>query len=75
MHATRHYVDRVVADLPRGLRARGIALDGPVATALTEAARSERLDLLVLGSRRVGPAMRVVLGGVSSQLATHRVRC
>ena len=69
MHAARHCVDGVVADLPRGLRARGIALNGPVATALTEAARSERLDLLVLGSRRLGPTLRVVLGGVSSALA------
>ena len=67
--AARHYVDGVVAGLPRGLRARGVALNGPVATALTEAARSERLDLLVLGSRRLGPVMRVMLGGVSSRLA------
>ena len=69
MQAARHYVDGVVAGLPRGLRARGVALNGPVAKALTEAARREHLDLLVLGSRRLGPAMRVMLGGVSSQLA------
>jgi nucleotide-binding universal stress UspA family protein len=67
--AARRYLDRVVAELPDGLPARGAVLYGPVAAALAEAARTERLDLLVLGSRRLGPAMRVMLGGVSSALA------
>ena len=67
--AARRYLDRVVAELPHGLPARAVVLYGPVAAALAEGARSERLDLLVLGSRRLGPAMRVMLGGVSSALA------
>src|SRR5688572_13028463 len=67
--AARRYLDRVVSDLPQGLGAGGVVLYGPVAAALAAGARTERLDLLVLGSRRLGPAMRVMLGGVSSVLA------
>lgn len=65
----RQYVRRAVAELPPELHASAIALSGPVSAALTAAAREERLDLLVLGSRGLGPVMRVMLGGVSSVLA------
>jgi nucleotide-binding universal stress UspA family protein len=67
--AARDYLDRVVAELLPRLRARGVVLYGPVVAALAEAARTEGLNLLVIGSRRLGPAARVALGGVSSALA------
>lgn len=50
-----------------GIAASGRRLDGPPASTLAEACE-EGIDLLVAGSRRYGPAMRVLLGSVSTQL-------
>lgn len=49
------------------LAAHGRRLDGPPASTLAEACE-DGVDLLVAGSRRYGPAMRVLLGSVSTQL-------
>jgi nucleotide-binding universal stress UspA family protein len=56
-----------------GLAAGGRRLDGPPASTLAEACEDEA-DLLVAGSRRYGPAMRVLLGSVSTQLI-HKAPC
>jgi nucleotide-binding universal stress UspA family protein len=55
------------------IAAHGRRLDGPPATTLAEACE-ESVDLLVAGSRRYGPAMRVLLGSVSTQLI-HKAPC
>lgn len=48
------------------LGATGRRLDGPPARTLAGACKD--LDLLVVGSRRYGPVLRVLLGSVSTQL-------
>jgi nucleotide-binding universal stress UspA family protein len=50
------------------LAARGQRLDGPPAETLAEACEND-VDLLVVGSRGYGPAMRVLLGSVSTKLS------
>ncbi|HET7485546.1 MAG TPA: universal stress protein [Solirubrobacterales bacterium] len=55
------------------LAAHGRRLDGPPATTLAEACE-DGVDLLVAGSRRYGPVMRVLLGSVSTQLI-HMAPC
>lgn len=50
-----------------GLAAKGRRLDGPPAATLAKACEDD-VDLLVVGSRRYGPVMRVLLGSVSTQL-------
>jgi len=56
-----------------GIAATGRRLDGPPASTLAGACE-EGVDLLVAGSRRYGPAMRVLLGSVSTQLV-HKASC
>lgn len=56
-----------------GIAATGRRLDGPPASTLVEAC-DEGVGLLVAGSRRYGPAMRVLLGSVSTQLV-HKASC
>jgi nucleotide-binding universal stress UspA family protein len=55
------------------LAAHGRRLDGPPASTLAEACE-DGVDLLVAGSRRYGPTMRVLLGSVSTQLI-HKAPC
>jgi nucleotide-binding universal stress UspA family protein len=55
------------------LAAHGRRLDGPPARTLAEACE-DGVDLLVAGSRRYGPVMRVLLGSVSTQLI-HMAPC
>jgi nucleotide-binding universal stress UspA family protein len=62
------YLTGVAAGLMPGIRAHHRALEGQVASALAEAADTEELDLLVLGSRRLGPIAGVALGSVSHAL-------
>lgn len=56
-----------VNSVDSGLAAHGQRLDGPPAATLTKACEDD-VDLLVAGSRRYGPMMRVLLGSVSTQL-------
>jgi nucleotide-binding universal stress UspA family protein len=55
------------------LAAHGRRLDGPPAATLTEVCENG-VDLLIAGSRRYGPVMRVLLGSVSTQLI-HMASC
>lgn len=57
---------RAIHSVDERLGATGRRLDGPPARAL--AAACEDVDLLVVGSRRYGPVLRVLLGSVSTQL-------
>jgi len=63
--------DRILTEgvnsVDSGLAAHGQRLDGPPAATLAEACEDD-VDLLVVGSRRYGPLMRVLLGSVSTQL-------
>lgn len=69
--------DRVLTEavnsVDSGLAATGRRLDGPPARTLAEAC-DDGVDLLVAGSRRYGPVMRVLLGSVSTQLV-HLAPC
>lgn len=59
--------------LDSNLAVDGRCLTGPVASTLAEACE-DGVDLLLAGSRRYGPAMRVLLGSVSTQLI-HKAPC
>ena len=61
-----------VESLPAGTKAEAVALSGSAARALI--GRSERLDLLILGSRGYGPLRSVIVGGVSGQVV-RGARC
>ena len=61
-------IAEVLEELPRGLRASGEVLRGNAAETIASKA-DEGVDLLVMGSRGYGPARRVLLGSVSSELA------
>lgn len=50
------------------LDSEGVRLDGPPAATLA-AACEDGVDLILIGSRAYGPALRVVLGSVSAELA------
>lgn len=60
-------LDEGVRAVGPGVAVEGRLLDGPPAATLAEACE-EGVDLLVVGSRGYGPAMRVLLGSVSSKL-------
>jgi nucleotide-binding universal stress UspA family protein len=62
----RSGLDEVVAGLPDGVRAVTACLEGEPAERLVTA--SERLDLLVVGSRGYGPLRAVLTGGVSGRV-------
>jgi nucleotide-binding universal stress UspA family protein len=64
--AVRKDLESVVADLPEGVRGVDACLEGDPAERLIAA--SERLDLLVIGSRGYGPLRAVLAGGVSGRV-------
>ncbi len=59
-------LDEVVAGLPAGVRGVTACLEGDPAERLIAA--TERLDLLVIGSRGYGPLRAVLAGGVSGRV-------
>jgi nucleotide-binding universal stress UspA family protein len=65
-------LDAAIAGLPEDVTAESVRLTGDPADQLGE--RSERLDLLLAGSRGYGPLRSVLVGGVSGRLM-HTVRC
>jgi nucleotide-binding universal stress UspA family protein len=65
-------VAEAAAELPAGIPHSERIEVGPAAAALLEA--SERLDLLVTGSRGYGPARRLLLGSVSGEVV-RRAQC
>jgi putative phosphoribosyl transferase len=66
-------IEEAVRALNGELHTEGRRLTGPTATTLADACE-EGVDVLVAGSRGYGPAGRVLLGSVSSQLI-HRAPC
>lgn len=68
----RALLDELAADVRPRCAAEAIVLDGPAAGVLVD--ESERLDLLVLGSRAYGPVLRVLLGSVSTRVV-HAAAC
>ena len=65
-------LDAVIAGLPEEIKADSVRLVGDAADQLGE--RSERLDLMLAGSRGYGPLRSVLVGGVSGRLM-HTVHC
>jgi nucleotide-binding universal stress UspA family protein len=68
--AYQEALDAAASTVPKDVRTRVRLLDGPVVDALADL-RPDDTDLLVCGSRGYGPALRVLLGGVSSRLLRH----
>jgi nucleotide-binding universal stress UspA family protein len=66
-------LEEATSALDPELTVDGRCLTGPVATTLA-AACEDGVDLLLAGSRRYGPMMRVLLGSVSTQLI-HKAPC
>jgi nucleotide-binding universal stress UspA family protein len=65
-------VERVQSQLERnGFKAEGEVLLGGAGPQLFKEAENIRADLVVVGSRGVGPVRRAFLGSVSDQLARH----
>ena len=62
----REGLDKVVADLPADVTAHATQATGVAEEILT--AQSEKLDLLVMGSRGYGPLHAVIAGGLSGRL-------
>ena len=67
VQAVQTDIDRALADLPQGTQAEVRIIDGMAATELLRA--SERLDLLVMGSRSFGPVGRLLVGSVAARVA------
>jgi nucleotide-binding universal stress UspA family protein len=66
----------VLEDQADPLRRVGLAVDarveaGPAIDVITCAARESMADLIVVGSRRLGPASSAILGSVSAHLVDH----
>jgi nucleotide-binding universal stress UspA family protein len=68
----REGLQSAVGSLPAGTEAEAVALSGSAERALI--GRSERLDMLILGSRGYGPLRSVMVGGVSGQVV-RGARC
>ena len=69
-------LEDVVSSAERRLRENGFATEGRVLVgdpreSLTQAARSERADLLVMGSHGRTGIAKLMLGSVSSHIVTH----
>jgi nucleotide-binding universal stress UspA family protein len=67
-------LSEAVNSIDSRLAADGRRLDGSPAAKLAETCQKDAVDLLVVGSRGYGPAMRVLLGSVSTQLI-HEAPC
>jgi nucleotide-binding universal stress UspA family protein len=55
----------------KGIQAQVIEAIGDPADALVDAAERQGADLIVVGTRGISPAKRLVLGSVSSKVTTH----
>jgi nucleotide-binding universal stress UspA family protein len=59
-------LDSIVLGLPAGVKGKGVRLAGDPAEQLV--ARSEAVDLMIIGSRGYGPLHAVLAGGVSGRV-------
>jgi nucleotide-binding universal stress UspA family protein len=57
-----------------GLESETVQLNGPPAEEIMKKAKTERVDLIVLGSHCHGPLYHLIVGGVSESIL-HRTRC
>ena len=65
-------VDAIAAVLTaRGVAAKGVVEDGDPRLALTDVARREHADLVVVGSHGRTGIPKLVLGSVASHVTTH----
>ena len=63
-----------IARLPDGIHATAEVVEGQTVETLAHAVEQNRIDLLVTGSRGVGPVKRLLVGSTSNGLLS-RVRC
>jgi nucleotide-binding universal stress UspA family protein len=71
--ASRRAQDEAIADLPAGVAAEGVVLDGAIIPGLL-GVLEDGVDLVVTGSRAYGPIGRVLAGSVSGALI-HEAPC
>jgi nucleotide-binding universal stress UspA family protein len=57
--------------LDRGLRARGLAVEGDPVEAIVDSAAAEHADLIVMGRRGLGRLQGLLVGSVSERVARH----
>lgn len=65
---TEHSLSEACRAIPKDIVASGQVVSGDAANELAAQAERDGIDLLLLGSRGVGPIRRVLLGGVSNAL-------
>jgi nucleotide-binding universal stress UspA family protein len=71
----KKHLDALVARARKaGVRARGLLLEGLVHDRIVRAARSQRADMIVIGTHGRTGLARLVLGSVASRVVSH-ARC
>jgi nucleotide-binding universal stress UspA family protein len=55
----------------RGIKARGMAVEGDPVEAILDTAQRERADLIVMGRRGLGRLQGLLVGSVSERVARH----
>lgn len=70
---SRDFVERVLCQplAARGLLHKGLTIEGIPADVLLDVARTERVDLIVVGARRLGFFKALALGSTSRKLSQH----
>jgi nucleotide-binding universal stress UspA family protein len=69
--AAQKLLDRAEALVPDGVPVSTVVRHGPVAEAILERAEAAQHDLIVMGSRGLGPAGALLLGSVSRAVLAH----
>jgi nucleotide-binding universal stress UspA family protein len=67
-------LDRGLRQVPDGVSASGVTLQGEVAARIAESAQADGIQLLFVGSRGYGPVHEALVGGVVGGLL-HAARC
>jgi nucleotide-binding universal stress UspA family protein len=72
--AAKARLDAFVAQIPEGIRARPVLLEGDAAGAIVDFAHAERCDMVVMSTHGYGPFRRFLIGSVTAKVL-HDVDC